>query len=109
MNTIEQPDLKNFIKFQEKLTRRRAILAPRPKIDKRPKVDKRPKIDCDGMQYTSLAAAMEANGWGKESPMRTSHWVRINKALRKDGTCEYMTPDGKDNNIYVALTDVSPS
>ena len=50
------------------------------------------KTMVDGIEFDSLAKAMayvNPKDWGKESDYRTSHWTRINRALKKDGQVNY--------------------
>jgi len=51
------------------------------------------KTMVDGIEFDSLAKAMafiDPKQWGKESDYRTSHWIRINRALKRDGKVVYM-------------------
>ena len=46
----------------------------------------------DGIEFDSLAKAMahiDPVLWGKESDYRTSCWIKINRALKKEGVCVY--------------------
>jgi len=46
----------------------------------------------DGVEFDSLAKSMahiDPILWGKENAYRTSCWIKINRALKRDGVCVY--------------------
>ena len=53
---------------------------------------KKIKTEVDGESFDSLAKAMawvDPVLWGKENAYRTSCWIKINRALKRDGECEF--------------------
>ena len=53
---------------------------------------KKIKTEVDGQSFDSLAKAMawiDPVNWGKENAYRTSCWIKINRALKRDGECEF--------------------
>lgn len=51
------------------------------------------KTMVDGIEFDSLAKGMayiDPILWGKENDYRTSHWIKINRALKKNGSVVYM-------------------
>jgi membrane protein involved in colicin uptake len=58
------------------------------------------RTSVDGKEFDSLARAMafiDPKLWGKENDYRTSHWIRINRSLKRDGQVMYM------GHLYVKI------
>lgn len=50
------------------------------------------KTRVDGVEFDSLAKSMahiDPILWGRENDYRTSCWIKINRALKRDGVCVY--------------------
>jgi hypothetical protein len=72
-----------------------SAIASKPELKQDIKSLKQGKIRTmvDGIEFDSLAKAMayvDPKMWGKENDYRTSHWIRINRALKRDGQVVYM-------------------
>lgn len=63
-----------------------------PKAEKKSYKQGKIRTKVDGIEFDSLAKAMASIDpvlWGKENDYRTSCWIKINRALKKDGVCIY--------------------
>ncbi len=63
-----------------------------PKAEKKTYKQGKIKTRVDGIEFDSLAKSMayiDPILWGKENDYRTSCWIKINRALKKDGICVY--------------------
>jgi hypothetical protein len=63
-----------------------------PKAEKKAYKQGKIKTKVDGIEFDSLAKSMayiDPILWGKENDYRTSCWIKINRALKKDGICVY--------------------
>ena len=66
--------------------------AEKPKTEKKAYKQGKIKTRVDGVEFDSLAKAMayiDPVLWGKENDYRTSCWIKINRALKKDGSVVY--------------------
>lgn len=66
--------------------------AEKPKAEKKAYKQGKIKTRVDGQEFDSLAKAMASIDpvlWGKENDYRTSCWIKINRALKKDGSVVY--------------------
>lgn len=66
--------------------------AEEPKAEKKAYKQGKIKTSVDGIEFDSLAKSMayiDPILWGKENDYRTSCWIKINRALKKDGICVY--------------------
>lgn len=64
----------------------------KPKAEKKAYKQGKIKTRVDGFEFDSLAKAMayiDPVLWGKENDYRTSCWIKINRALKKDGSVVY--------------------
>lgn len=63
-----------------------------PKAEKKAYKQGKIRTIVDGIEFDSLAKAMahiDPVLWGKENDYRTSCWIKINRALKKDGQVVY--------------------
>lgn len=64
----------------------------KPKAEKKAYRQGKIRTKVDGQEFDSLAKAMayiDPILWGKENDYRTSCWIKINRALKKDGSVVY--------------------
>ena len=79
-------------KEQEEKMWREAAKEKEKKEPNKSQFGKKIKTEVDGESFDSLAKAMawiDPVLWGKENAYRTSCWIKINRALKRDGECEF--------------------